>query len=245
MNQFYKNQFLFLKSSVENIPTAYFEREAQKITEQVGRPFETVLELGAGMGNIANQLSLLGKEVTTIELVKELTEHAQKHCDEKITIICGDFYTINIGQQFDLLLYLDGFGVGNDEDQLRLLKRIYNWLSDDGYALIDIYEPNYWRDVYKEEMRPSEDTKIIRQYSFDEESSRLLDTWWHMDAKNNKYTQSLACYTAEEIYDMCQQANLEIVAYYPNGAMNYKTWAYYDIAPLHHCISYRIKIRKK
>lgn len=58
-------------------------------------------------------------------------------------------------------LYIDGFGIGEDADQLRILKRINGWLNEDGYALRDIYEPNYWRQVYKGETIYSPDNKVL------------------------------------------------------------------------------------
>jgi SAM-dependent methyltransferase len=240
--QFYKEQFLL--SKLEEMPELYYLQEVARIEEQFGKSFESVLELGAGTGGLAYALSKHGKDVTTIELVKELADFAQSISASTVHTICGDFYEINFARQFDCILYIDGFGVGVDEDQLRLLKRIYNWLNDDGYALIDIYEPNYWRQIYREEILPGSDFSVIRKYDFDDANSRLTDTWWHKDNESLQYTQSLACYSPQKIADLGRRANLEIVGYFPNGAMDYETWTYYDVAPLHHCISYRIKVKK-
>ena len=83
--------------------------------------------------------------MTTVELVPELVMFAKEHSTSDIEIHCADFYKINFEEKFDVVSYLDGFGVGTDEEQLVLLKRIHNWLKDDGCALIDIYQPLYWK----------------------------------------------------------------------------------------------------
>lgn len=194
---------------------------------------------------MANALANQQKDVTSVELVEALTEFAKKISTTPYTILSGDFYEIELDDTFDCILYVDGFGVGEDADQLRLLKRIHRWLREDGYALIDIYEPNYWRQAYKGEMTPGTDTSVLRKYDFDDKTSRFTDTWWHKDYEKDTFTQSLKCYSPKQVYELCQQANLDIVGYFPSGAMNFETWHYYEPASIDRCISYRIKLKKK
>lgn len=245
VENFYKKQFHYIKASLENSPRNYFQTEVQKITEQVGKQFTTILELGAGAGMIANELGAIDKQVTTVELVEELAAFAQKSAHPNVIALCNDFYTVELSQNYEVVLYLDGFGVGTDDEQLRLLKRIANWLTDDGYALIDIYEPNYWQHVSNTQMSPTRDPAIQRNYDYDEDNHRMTDTWWHLDDEQQKVTQSLACYTIGEIQALCEKADLQIVAYYPGGAMDYDNWVYHEVAALDYCISYKIKLMKK
>ena len=142
--QFYKEQFLLINQQDE-VASAYLQEDVDRIEEQFGKAFQTVLELGAGDGQLASVIAQRGNDVTTIEFVEERVTYAKSQAQVPMTILCGDFYTINVLEQFDCVLYIDGFGVGEDADQLRLLHRIHHWLKNDGYALIDIYEPNYWR----------------------------------------------------------------------------------------------------
>ena len=58
--------------------------------------------------------------------------------------IAGDFYEVDPGGPFDVVAYFDGFGIGDDEDQRRLLHRIDGWLTIEGCALIDILTPGYF-----------------------------------------------------------------------------------------------------
>lgn len=184
-------------------------------------------------------------EVTSVELVEELVQFAKENTSAPVNILCRDFYKLNIQELFDCMLYIDGFGVGEDEDQLHLLKRIHNWLNKDGYALIDIYEPNYWRQIYKGERVLNDEATIFRKYDFNEETMRFTDTWWHKNYEDNKSTQSLKCYSISRIYELCQLANLDIVGYFPNDAMDFEKWSYDERASLDYCISYRIKVEKK
>lgn len=245
IEQFYKQQFNFLYDSYGNIPTSYFEKEVQLISEQIGKSFSTVLELGAGVGTIANEIAKQGKQVTTIEIVKEITDYAKLNAPHNLEILCADFYPVELNRQFDTILYLDGFGVGSDEEQLQLLKRIHSWLHEEGYALIDIYQPNYWQTITKKAMQPLGDSTILRQYGFDEQYKRMIDTWWHIDFPSDKVTQNLACYSLKDIHELCQQADLQIVAYFAGGAMDFENGHYEEIVALDQCLSYRIKIKRK
>ncbi|MFB9859604.1 class I SAM-dependent methyltransferase [Salinicoccus siamensis] len=241
---YYKRQFELMRSNSAYPANNFFEEEVSLLLEQVGRPSATVLELGAGRSDIANILARQDRKIVTIELVEEICGYAKKHAHQNVQALCGDFYTIKLQRDFDLILYLDGFGVGNDDDQSYLLQRIFNWLSDDGYALIDIYQPLYWQKIAGQEMYPFGIENIIRKYDYDEAGNRMTDTWWEKGKENETITQSLACYSPEQIYTLCEKAGLQIIAYYPSGAIDFETGAFQKIASLDECLSYRIKLKK-
>ena len=239
---FYKRQFEYYHDSLDNLND--YKKEITLIDEQVGKSFQVVLEIGAGSGLLANALSLNDKDITTVELVPELVEYAKAHSNPSVNILCDSFYTVQLPNQYDLVLYLDGFGVGTDKDQLLLLQRIHEWLKDDGYALIDIYEPNYWKNVKGQQMLVVEKTNILREYGYDDTNCRMTDTLWQSGSPNETITQSLACYSTDEINSLCLQAGLQIIAYFPGGAMNFNTWRFEEVASLSYCLSYRIKVKK-
>ena len=239
---FYKRQFEFYQDSLDDLNDN--KKEVAMIHEQVGKTFKDVLEIGAGSGILANALSLTNKDITTVELVSKMVEYARAHSNPSIHILCDNFYSVKLTKQFDLVLYLDGFGVGTDKDQLLLLQRIHEWLKVDGYALIDIYEPNYWRNVKGQQMLVVEKTQIMREYGYDEINCRMTDTLWQRSSPNETITQSLACYSTAEIYTLCQQAGLQIIAFYPGGAINFDTWQFEEVSSLSNCLSYRIKVKR-
>ncbi len=238
--QFYRKQFDLYGKHIDY--PELDEGLAADIVEQMGRPFTSVLELGAGKGNLARCLAGCGKSVTTVELVPELVEYAEQFQSPDVTSICGSFYDIELPRQFDAVLYMDGFGVGTDAEQLQLLRRIHNWLCDDGAALIDIYEPTYWKQTSGRTMTLPGD--VSRVYGYDDSRNRMTDTWWPTDRPDEKMTQSLACYSLDDIHKLCKQARLQIVAYFPGGTMDFDTWTYHEVASLAQCISYRIKVMK-
>lgn len=239
---FYKKQFEISEdiAEISTIPLEFVE----EVMEQVGRPFETILELGAGNGALARGLSTLNKDITTVELVPEMVEFAKQFDTPHVTSVCGSFYDIDIKNTFDTILYMDGFGVGSDKEQLILLNRIYTWLNDDGMALIDIYQPNYWKKVQGQKMIPHPDLNIISVYGYDESFSRMTDIWWEDGNPKGTHTQSLACYSVDEIYDLCEKAKLKIITYYPGGAMDFENWKFSEKVSLSDCLSYRIKVVK-
>lgn len=241
---FYEMQYHLLKQ--EGTITEYEKHFAEDIKEQTGRPLGNVLELGAWDGRLARTLASDADTITTVELVPQMVAVAKSHSTPNITPLCGDFHEIELDQTFDTVLYMDGFGVGDDEDQLALLKRVRHWLDDEGTTIIDIYNPTHWIKADGQTMRPDPGNQpgVQRRYGYDHENSRMIDTWWHTDAPENAVSQYLKCYTPEEIYALCQKAGLDIIAYFPNGAMDYNAWRYHDNVSLMECLSYRIKARK-
>ncbi|MGG3443520.1 class I SAM-dependent methyltransferase [Bacillus nitratireducens] len=239
VKEFYKKQFELSNYDINT--ENWLEQVAKEVQEQVGYPFQTMLELGAGNGGFARAMSKLNVRMTTVELVSELVSFAKEHSSSDIAIHCGDFYQINFEEKFDVVSYLDGFGVGTDDEQLFLLKRIKDWMKEDGCALIDIYQPLYWKKVSGQEMPLS---SAMRKYEYDSINERMLDHWWNPNQPYEIVTQSLRCYTVEEISDLCTKAGLSIVEFFPGGAYDFEKRKYKELASLNECLSYRIKVKK-
>ncbi|MBE7128692.1 class I SAM-dependent methyltransferase [Bacillus mycoides] len=239
VKEFYQKQFELSNYDINT--ESWLEQVAKEVQEQVGHPFQAMLELGAGNGRFARAMSRLQVKMTTVELVPELVMFAKEHSTNNIDIHCADFYKINFEEKFDVVSYLDGFGVGTDDEQLILLKRIKNWMKDDGCALIDIYQPLYWKKVSGQEMSLS---AAMRKYEYDSINERMLDHWWDPNYPNDVVTQSLRCYTVDEISNLCAEAGLSIMGFFPGGAYDFEKRKYKELATLNECLAYRIKVRK-
>ncbi|PEC56740.1 SAM-dependent methyltransferase [Bacillus cereus] len=239
VREFYEKQFELSNYDINT--ESWLEQVAKEVKEQIGLPFQSMLELGAGNGGFARAMSKLHVKMTTVELVPELVMFAKEHSTSDIVMHCADFYKINFEEKFDIVSYLDGFGVGTDDEQLILLKRIKNWMKDDGCALIDIYQPLYWKKVSGQEMTLS---AAIRKYEYDSINERMLDHWWHPNNPNDIVTQSLRCYTVDAISNLCAEAGLSIVGIFPGGAYDFEKGKYKELATLNECLSYRIKVKK-
>lgn len=235
---FYERQYqMFGQYSDEN----YVEQQCRKIKIQTSG-VEKVLELGAGNGRLAAALSNFVNSVTAIELIEEMVDNSKALELSNVNYICGDFYQVSLNETFDLVLYVDGFGIGTDAEQVSLLKHIRGWLNNDGAALIDIYNPKYWKKA--DGVRMSLGNNVRREYSFDHTDTLMIDSWWHEGNEADKVSQYLKCYTPAEIEQLCQMAGLKIERYFPGGKMDYGTFTYYEQATLSECMMYRIKAVK-
>src|SRR5690349_473491 len=106
-----------------------------------------ILEPGAGYGATAAVLAERGHCVTAIELSPVRADYARRFAETRptLTVAEGDFFILDVGRGFDALVYWNGFGVGTDADQRRLLRRIADeWLQPDGKALVTAFSPWYW-----------------------------------------------------------------------------------------------------
>lgn len=157
---FYRKQFEWMNHNVD-MKEDYNEL-ARELKEQVGKPFSEMLDIGAGRGDLAKTLAESGVKMTTLELVPELVQFAKNRSNGLVTSHCGDFYTFELKEIFDVVGYFDGFGIGTDEDQLRLLLRIRKWMKEDGCALVDIYQPRYWQQVDGREMTVHDANRVYR-----------------------------------------------------------------------------------
>ena len=159
----------------------------------------------------------------------------QCHVAEKITVIQGDFYQADLPDQFDVVCYWDSFGIGTDTDQQRLLKRIRQWLKSGGTAFIDIYTPWFWAGAAGQSM--SFGNGIQREYGFDAEGCRMLDSWWEKGREQDQVMQSLRCYSPADLQLLMNGLDLETFNIEPGGTMDYAEGQYIEKAPLHKAMS--------
>lgn len=175
-----------------------------------------ILELGCGGGQSAVALAELGHEVVGIDLLSAAIEHARRlsSTSPRISIawVEADFYHFDPEGSFDVVCYFDGFGVGCDKDQRRLLKRVASWLRPNGCAFIDIYNPSYWEQQDGREMSWPD---VSRRYDYDRKGCRMLDTWWPTGNPRQAVTQSLRCYRPEELRPLVQGTGLALAEVRP------------------------------
>lgn len=218
------------------------ERDRERVTaiERLAGPgVKRLLELGAGGGQSAAAAADLGHSVTAVELVARSAANAERLASHPragpLAVMRGDFYTIALEGPFDAVCYWDGFGVGADADQQRLLRRIARWLAPGGCALLDIYTPWYWSRVAGLKMRFGQ---VIRRYDFDPEGCRMLDRWWPDDDASQAVTQSLRCYSPADLSLLLQGTGLALRALEPGGAMDYERQRYTRRVPLGQAMQY-------
>ena len=179
-----------------------------------------VLELGAGAGGTAAALADLGHDVWAIEfnasdaaLARAIARETQPG---SLTIIEDDFYDAAIDTDFDFIFYWDGFGIGTDADQRRLLHRIgAKWLAPGGRVLIDVFSPWNWlqQDGDVSEYTAKDGSTWRRTIAFDAVASRFIDHWSPATSPAQDgpaRSQSLRCYTLPEFALLVRGTGLRV-----------------------------------
>lgn len=240
--KFYQKQCLWC-------PEDYFgevdEASIKKVSiiKKIIHKHSDILDLGAGGGQNAFAMNKLGHNVVAIELLPELAKWAKKIAENKagLKIITNDFYKVKLKEKFDLITYWDGFGVGEDEDQKKLLKNINSWLKRDGSVLIEIYAPWYFGYFSKREMQIG---KVKRQFSFDFVGCRWQDEW---QLKGKKIKQSLRCYSPADLKLLLEGTGLVLKKVIPclGYAKNKEVFLYKEKALSEKTITYLAQILKK
>ena len=235
---FYARQYELLGDAASwEIQSVHRERAA--LVQELLAPPARVLELGAGGGQTAAALADLGYDVVANELLPEVAIRAQSLAEVPrsgaMTVLPGNFYEIEPGETFDVVSYWDGFGVGSDAEQRRLLRRVRNWLSVRGRALIEIYTPWYWANAAGRTMTVGE---AGRRYEFDGRGGRMLDTWWSQSEPERVVTQSLRCYGPADLDLLLEGTALRLVSVTPGGSYDPATGEFDSNAPLERAMSY-------
>lgn len=196
-----------------------------------------VLELGAGVGSTAAALAHAGHDVVAIELQPDLVDHTNTlgpTGDEgSLRAIALDFYEVDPGGPFDVVCYIDGFGIGTDEDQRRLLDRIVSWLSPEGCALIDILTPWYFAETAGNEEEFPEGSGIRYREGYDDEGSRMFEEMWQVGREEDRVTQSLRCYSPADLRSLTEGTGLTLSAIEPYEDQWYAQPCSLDVAMLY------------
>lgn len=133
-----------------------------------------------------------------------------------IEFVRADFYTVEFGRVFDVVCYWDGFGVGSDDDQIRLLRRIaHDWLGPDGRAIIEVFDPAGWAadDGLVEIKEPAPERgyehRLGHCRSFEAATSTAVDAWWEVGSAQI-YAQRLRCYEHDEFVELARRGGLTL-----------------------------------
>lgn len=173
-----------------------------------GKP-KRVLELGAGYGTTAVATARDGHHVTAVDISDRLDYGAGLTDDTApgaLTVVRDDFYRVRLDGLFDVVCYWNGFGVGSDADQRRLLERIAaEWLRPGGVALVDVSNPFVWArwDGDEEHLMPAPEQgyhhELRERTTFDPVSCVAVDTWWEVANPQDRISQYLRCYTPADL----------------------------------------------
>lgn len=165
-----------------------------------------LLELGAGAGGLAAALADLGRRVVAIDFNPSDAAFARTLAADRppgaLTVVEGDFYTADLERTFDFVCYWDGFGIGSDADQRRLLHRIADdWLTPGGRCALDVFSPWAWRgrDGETSTYTARDGTAWTRTVRYDAVGQRFTDSWHPADDDSVTRSQSIRCYAIPDL----------------------------------------------
>ena len=214
-------------------------KNAAAVYRLAGGRLGRLLDLGAGGGQNAAAAADLGYSVVAVDIVPSFIENARqlasRPCKGHIQAIQANFYEVEFPDPFDIVCYWDGFGIGSDEDQRRLLRRIAGWLQPTGFALIEVYTPWYWT---RSAGRRMEFGSVVRQYGFDAEASRMLDRWWPAGREKDAVSQSLRCYSPDDLRAVLEGTGLVLEHLEPRGAYDFERNHFDQDAPIEEAMQY-------
>lgn len=184
-----------------------------------GKPGMTILELGASYGETAAACAEEGFNIVGVEL-SDRADYSEVFANKKYKgeykILKEDFYKVKFDKKFDIVTYWNGFGIGTDDDQRKLFRRISGeWLKDDGFALIDVFNPFCWAswdgDDYNAKPRPEKGYhyEVSQHIVFDPINNRFIDTWWLTNKPEEKFTQDIRCYSVPDLLLLLDHTGLK------------------------------------
>ncbi|WP_407572403.1 class I SAM-dependent methyltransferase [Deinococcus altitudinis] len=210
---------------------------AARLTAHLGGP-SRLLELGSGGGQFAVAAALLGHDVTAIEREPLLASHsralAQKH-EVRPDIQQRDFFTVKLpASHYSAVCCWDTFGIGEDDDQRRLLARMAGWLAPGGRVYLDVYTPWYWAQAAG---NAPQLPGFTRDYGFDPDGCRMLDTYVPDDG-SGPFTQSLRCYSPADLRLLLEGTGLQLADLWPGGSYDVQAGRWTPEVPLEQAMSY-------
>ena len=193
------------------------ERAAQ-IERLCGPGKKRVLELGAGAGGTAAAVADLGHDILAVDIAPPAAAYTRELAQEPragtLTVQEADFFTATFAGPFEVVAYWNGFGVGNDTDQRRLLARIAaEWLAPNGVVLLDVANPRFWQRIAGGEQRVETDGAgvFIKRTDFDPVGCRFVEQWTAADDPTGRTdTQSIRCYSPADVLLLLEGTGLTI-----------------------------------
>ncbi|MBN1813736.1 MAG: class I SAM-dependent methyltransferase [Anaerolineae bacterium] len=204
----------------EEDPDAHVKR-AGTVECLCGVGTKRILELGAGSGRTAAAMADLGHTVVAVELnptdvryARDLLKVPRKG---SLTVLEGDYYDVALDGGFDVVCWWQGFGLGSDADQRRMLRRIAcEWLAPGGSALIDVYNPTGPIRHAGSEVRLSPlpgvpgSVEMFERCHFDPVRCRWIDEWQPVANPDKALAQTIRCYTPADLLLLLEGTGLAL-----------------------------------
>ncbi len=139
MNLYERNQKqrLFFNEKIDtydDVHSTYMETK-KTLGDNLDKNVKKILDLGAGTGlELIHVFELFPKtEVTVIDITENMLEELKKRSfSNHVTTICGDFFEVEFGSDFDAVISTSALHHFKKKEKLKLYKKIYDCLKENG-----------------------------------------------------------------------------------------------------------------
>jgi len=120
--------------SYDDTHSTYMETK-KELGDSLDKETKKVLDLGAGTGlELIHVFELFpSAEVTVIDITENMLEELKKRSfADHVTTICGDFFEVDFGKDYDAVISTSALHHFKKEEKVKLYKKIYDCLKENG-----------------------------------------------------------------------------------------------------------------
>lgn len=120
--------------SYDDVHSTYMETK-KTLGDNLDKEAKKILDLGAGTGlELIHLFELFPRaEVTVIDITENMLEELKKRSFiDRVTTICGDFFEVEFGDNYDAVISTSALHHFKTEEKIKLYKKIYDCLKENG-----------------------------------------------------------------------------------------------------------------
>jgi SAM-dependent methyltransferase len=184
-----------------------------------------ILDLGCGPGLYAERLARRGFAVTGVDRSPTSLAHARGVAEEQglpIAYVDGDYLDVEVSERFEavMLVFYDLGALGPDDTDT-LLRRVRDWLTDDGIFVFDVLTPESREEVDEARWGAEVGGFWAPEPHLWLESTHAYESWsLHLDQTivvterdaPRVYRVWERCYTPEAVTSVLDRAGLAVTA---------------------------------
>lgn len=139
MNLYERNQKVraFFNEKIETYDDVHsaFMKTKKALADNLESGTKKILDLGAGTGLELIYIfeSFPDAEVTVIDITENMLEELKKRSfADHVTTICGDFFEVEFGDNYDAVISTSALHHFKKEEKIKLYKKVYDSLKENG-----------------------------------------------------------------------------------------------------------------
>lgn len=121
-------------ASYDDAHSTYMETK-KTLADNLDKDVKKILDLGAGTGlELIHVFELFpSAEVTGIDITENMLEELKKRSfADHVTTICGDFFEVEFGDNYDAVISTSALHHFKKEEKIKLYKKVYDCLKENG-----------------------------------------------------------------------------------------------------------------